>query len=276
MNFSDIADILTNFRFRDVIDIIIIAYIIYWIMKLIKQTRAEQLLKGLVILIVSLNLSDWLGLRTTHFILQNTMTLGVIALLIVFQPELRRALERLGRGKLFSKFLFVPKEDYSDMIEEVARAAQMLAEKRFGALIVLEKEVGLRDFADTGIVVNSEVTAELLVTIFFPNSPLHDGAVIIRNGRLHAAGCFLPLSDNPNISKQLGTRHRAGLGATENGDCLVVVVSEETGIISIAEEGKLSRFLDIESVKERIRRSLEKDTVKNQFQFFTQGRDKKE
>lgn len=272
MNYTDFLDLLGNFTFIDVIDIIIIACIIYWIMKLIRQTRAEQLLKGLIILIISLKISEFIGLKTTYYILSNTMTLGVIALLVVFQPELRRALEKIGRNKYLSTSFFSQKEDNSTMIDEILNAVKDLSETKTGALIVIEKETGLQDLSATGTYLDCEITSELLKTIFFPNTPLHDGAVIIRDGKIHSAGCFLPLSDNPNISKALGTRHRAAIGVTEHGDCLVLIVSEETGTISIAEDGKLSRFLDISSVRERIKRSMELEETKFKFNFNVFGK----
>lgn len=257
---AEFLQIVRNFRILDVIDIAIVAYVLYKLFMLIRETRAEQLLKGLLVLLVSLKVSEWLGLYTINWILRNTVTLGLIALLIVFQPELRRALEQIGRGRFFSKsVLSMGEEELTRMVNEVTRAVNLLSKNKTGALIVIEGETKLNEIVETGVLIEGYLSAELLLNIFMPKSPLHDGAVIIRNGKLEAAGCFLNLTDNPNISKELGTRHRAAIGMSEGSDSLVVVVSEETGTISIAQGGKLSRFLDIKTVRERLRKSFNQD-----------------
>ncbi len=272
MTLSEFFDILSNFSLADAIDIVIIAYIIYWILKLIKQTRAERLLRGLVILVVSVYASDLLGLRTTYYILSNSMTVGVMALLIVFQPELRRGLERLGRGKFLSRSPFMlNEEDTIKPIDEIAHALEHLSYNKIGALILIEMETGIPELINTGTPVNSDITSALLVSIFFPNTPLHDGATIISGDQIRAAGCFLPLSDNPNLSKQLGTRHLAAIGATEQCDAIALIVSEETGTISMAREGKISRFLDINTVRERLKAVFEKEEQKDTFQHKVQS-----
>ncbi|HAP31890.1 MAG TPA: TIGR00159 family protein, partial [Firmicutes bacterium] len=173
---------------------------------------------------------------------------------IVFQPELRRALEHLGRGKIFqrSPFNYDAEENFYRLLEELLKAIPVLVKKRIGAIIVLEKEIGLKDIVETGIKINGLATAELLINIFMPRSPLHDGAVIIRDNAIAAAGCFLPLTENPNISKELGTRHRAGLGITEISDAVAIVISEETGVITLAHEGKLTRYLDEKTLRSSI------------------------
>lgn len=234
------------------VDILIIALIFYKIMDLIKETRAEQLIKGIVMLIIATKVSEMLGLHTVYWLLKNAMTVGFIAILIIFQPELRRALEHLGRGRFFSKGDMVDQE-LDMMLDEINNAVAQLSKSKTGALIILEQDTGLNEHMETGIPIDSKVTAQLLVNIFIPNTPLHDGALVIRKNRIAAAACFLPLTQNQNLSKELGTRHRAALGITELSDALAIVVSEETGVISFAMEGKLSRYLDTKSLKEIIK-----------------------
>jgi len=230
-------------------DIAIIAFIIYKVMILIKETRAEQLIKGLAMLIIVTKLSEVLGLHTVYWLLKNAMTVGVIAILIIFQPELRRALEHIGRGGLFTK-KEVLEEEFEHLVDEIAVAVADLSKKRIGALIVLEQETGLNEYIQTGTILDSVTSSGLLINIFIPNTPLHDGALIIRKNRIAAAGCFLPLTENKNLSKELGTRHRAALGLSEASDGMCVIVSEETGVISFASDGKLTRYLDTKSLKE--------------------------
>ncbi len=243
----------SNMRMLDVLDIFIVAFVFYQLMILISGTRAEQLIKGLVILLVLLKVSEWSKLYVLHFILKNTLTLGVVALLIVFQPELRRALEYIGRHKIVGSGL--SSEDAMDIIhsiKQVVEATSILSREKTGALIVFERETGLGDIIPTGVQIDGVLSNGLLLNIFVPNTPLHDGAVILRKGRIVAAGCFLPLSDSRNLSKEVGTRHRAALGICEQSDAVVVVVSEETGAISIAVGGKLSRFLDEHTLESRL------------------------
>ena len=247
-------ELFKGFRLMDLLDIAIVAYVSYKAIQLIQGTRAVQLLKGLVVLLVSTKVSEWLGLYTINWILQNTMTVGVIALLVVFQPELRRALEQLGRGKFFSSSLLgLAEEELNKVIDHIAEAAEELSKGQIGALIVLEKETGLNEYIETGVKIGGSVSTELLINIFMPNTPLHDGAVIVRNDMIVAAGCYLPLSENPNLSKELGTRHRAALGITEETDAVAIIVSEETGVVSVAKEGKLSRYLDVKTLKNMLR-----------------------
>lgn len=254
---KQLLELIRQFRFRDLIDIAIVAYVSYKAIMLIKGTRAVQLIKGLVVLAISTKVSEWLGLYTINWLLRNTMTVGVIALLVVFQPELRGALEQLGRGRLFvTPFFSFSEEEVNKMINEMARAVQVLASNKIGALIVIERETGLNDVIETGLEIGGKLTTELLLNIFIPNTPLHDGAVLIRNDKIMAAGCFLPLTENPNLSKELGTRHRAALGITEQSDAVSIIVSEETGVISVAVEGKLTRYLDIMTFKEMIKSLL--------------------
>lgn len=246
-----IKNIFLNIGIRDVLDIVIVAIVFYKIFILIRETRAEQLLKGIVLLLVAAKISEALGLLTLFWILEKTMTVGVIAILIVFQPELRRGLEYIGRTKFFSKSLVeIESEEAGKIAEEIVEACASLARQEIGALIIIEKETGLNEVAETGTKIDGKVSAELLINIFIPNTPLHDGAVLIKKDNIKAASCFLPLTENINLSKELGTRHRAALGITEKSDSLAIVVSEETGIISIAEKGKIKRNINPKELKE--------------------------
>lgn len=227
----------------DIIDIVIITYIFYRLIMLIRGTRAVQLVKGLALLLLAMIISDKAELNALHWMLRQIMTVGLIAIPIVFQPELRRALEQLGRGRFFRRSYWNPQE-FDQLLGELLKAIPVLVKKRFGALIVIERETGLKYFIETGIRVDGEVSAELLINIFFPRSPLHDGAVIIRGKQIVAAGCYLPLTDDPYLNKELGTRHRAGIGVTEQSDAVAIIVSEETGIVSVAYDGVLNRYLD--------------------------------
>lgn len=230
---------------RDSIDILIVAYLFYRLILVIRGTRAEQLVKGLFLLLLAMIASYQLQLNTLNWLLRQ-MTLGLaIAVPIVFQPELRRALEQLGRGKLFQRtyWNWNPQE-FDHLLSELHKAIPVLVKKRIGALIVIERETGLKDWVKTGVLVEGIISAELLINIFFPRSPLHDGAVIIRGNQIVAAGCFLPLTDDPYLSKELGTRHRAGIGLSEHSDAVAIIVSEETGVISVAHNGILTRYLD--------------------------------
>ncbi|ABY92235.1 MAG: diadenylate cyclase CdaA [Thermoanaerobacter sp.] len=264
--FNGLIDIIKTMRINDVIDILIIAYVLYRLILVIHKTRVEQLLKGLAVLIVITKVSEWLQIRTVNYILRNAMTVGVIALLIVFQPELRRGLESLGRSGFLGKNFFFFNEEEKDMSEvlgEICDAVQFLSRSKIGALIVLERETGLNELIETGIAMDSKISSELLINTFIPNTPLHDGAVIIRRDRIMAAGCFLPLTDNQNLSSELGTRHRAGIGVTEISDAVAIIVSEETGTISLAQNGRISRHLDAKTLKEVLSSIFEvKDTKK--------------
>ena len=246
-------NVFSGFGITDAIDILIIAFVIYKVLGLIRQTRAEQLLKGVIVLVVATFVSDLLNLHVLHWILKGAMTLGAVAILIVFQPELRRALEYMGRSKLVKgPRNQVDKQKGKQITGHIVRAVEGFSRDRVGALMVFEKETSLSDIMESGTVLDAELSDQLLGNIFYEGSPLHDGAVIVREGRVYAAGCVLPLTRSNVISKELGTRHRAALGITENSDALVLVVSEETGIISMASEGQLSRFLDIKTVEKTL------------------------
>lgn len=244
-------NIISSIGVNDIFDILIVSFIAYKILGFIRDSRAEQLIKGLLILVAAFFISDLLNLYTLNWILRSTMTIGAIALVVVFQPELRRALEYVGRTKIVSSrpFKKLDKDKAKEITGEFVKAVSSLSSSRTGALIVFERETSLTDIAETGTVINANITAEILGNIFYEGAPLHDGAVIIRGGRVYAAGCVLPLTANKELNKDLGTRHRAGIGITENSDAVVIVVSEETGIISMAKDGKLSRFLDSRNVE---------------------------
>lgn len=245
-----ILNFFSNVRIQDIIDILIVAYVIYKVLFLIRETRAEQLIKGIIILLIVQKLSEISKLYVLNFLLKNTMTIGVVALLIVFQPELRRALEYIGRSKIIGSSLAdIFEEENNNAMEEIVSAVSKLSRDRIGALIVLERETGINDIVETGVAIDSKISTSLLINIFIPNTPLHDGAVVIRKNRIMAAGCILPLSENHTISKELGTRHRAALGIAEQSDSIVIIVSEETGTISVSMEGKLTRYIDTNTLK---------------------------
>lgn len=202
-------------------------------------------------LLILTKLTEWAELFTINWILDNAMTVGTLAILIVFQPELRRGLEYIGRSSFFTKsFLEIRGESLTKIVEELVDAVASLSRQKIGALIVIERQTGLNEVAETGTLINGSVTSDLLINIFIPNTPLHDGAVIVKDDKIKAAGCFLPLTDNAGLSKELGTRHRAALGISERSDSLAIVVSEETGGISIAESGSIARYLDIKTLRQ--------------------------
>ena len=244
--------LLDIMSFVSIIDILIVAFFIYKIFMLIKDTRAEQLLKGLIILLFATGLSKYLGLSLINWILERAQTILLVALPIVFQPELRRMLEKIGRGGFIASPSFWEDKSTEETVEHIVDAVVELSAQKTGALIVLEREIGLADIIETGTEIEARISKELLKNIFFPNTPLHDGAVILRKNLIQAAGCFLPLSTSADISKELGTRHRAAIGLSENSDAIVLVVSEETGIISVAEEGVLKRNYNGSELKKHL------------------------
>jgi diadenylate cyclase len=248
-----IQGIISTISLLDLLDMVIVAFVLYKLYVMIRDTRAVALLKGLIVLLIATVISKWLGLNVINWLLNKTMTVVFVALPIVFQPELRRALEQLGRGNLFKKSVFLDEQEQESLLDELGKAVAVLAKNKIGALIVLERETGLSDYIETGIKVDGLVSNEFLINIFIPNTPMHDGAAILRGSRIMAAGCLLPLTEDRSLNKELGTRHRAAIGITEQSDAAVVVVSEETGIISLARGGRLVRDLDAESLKEKIR-----------------------
>jgi diadenylate cyclase len=253
------SDLLRNAHFffqslswRDGLDVIVVAFLLYQLLKLIRGTQAVQLLLGLAVIFAVGWAAQLLHLRLLEFIFNNGTQAIVIAAIVLFQPELRRALDQVGRLGTVRAVLGRPELAYARTVDEVLRAAASLSERKVGALIVFERETGLENLAATGVHVNGDVTAEMLATIFIPGSPLHDGAVFIRESRIIAAGCVLPLAETlPGVGR-MGTRHRAALGLTMQSDAVVLIVSEETGLISVAHDGKIYRGLDQPTLKEML------------------------
>lgn len=234
------------------LDILVVSYIFYKGYMLIKETRAEQLLKGIAFIIILIPISAILNLSMLYFILSKTLTIGIISVVIIFQPEIRRALEHLGRSAFEDKHGFVDKEQRNIYVNEIVNAVSNLADSKTGALIAIEQGTGLGEIISSGTIIEAKITSNLLENIFVVNTPLHDGATIIGKDKILAAGCVLPLTNNKEINKKLGTRHRAGIGLSEISDALVIIVSEETGIISLAINGRLTRNYD----KDRLRSIL--------------------
>jgi diadenylate cyclase len=247
--------IFTRLDPRAIIDICAVALIFYWLLRVAQGTRAMQLIRGLAILVIAMvGLANIFNLTALNWLLRETLPALFVAIPIVFQPEIRRALEKLGHtsSMLFPPFSVQGESNLEKTVEEISRAAAQLARHGYGALIVVERETGLQDYADRGVPLDATLTRQLLINVFYPNSPLHDGAVIIRHDRIMAASCVLPLSENVAIVGQMGTRHRAGVGITEESDAVAVIVSEESGQISVAYNARLVRNLD----QERLRRVL--------------------
>lgn len=263
-------EFLREINFTDVIDILIVSYVIYKMILLVRGTRAVQLLKGIFVVLLTWGLSTLFNLYTLQWLMNQMFTFGVLAIIIIFQPELRRALEQLGRGKLFMRSSAEEDGDFSLRIGEVIKAVNYLSRRKIGALIVFERETGLNDYVESGIQIGSQISSEILTNIFIPNTPLHDGAVMIRKNTLLAAGCYLPLSENPFISKELGTRHRAAIGMSEVSDAVCVAVSEETGQVSLALHGQIVRDIKEESLISKLFDELrpEKSKVKERTSFW--------
>ncbi len=244
---------LKGFNYRMVVDVLLVAWLIYRLLLLAKGTRAWQIIGGLMVFVVAVVVSDKLQLYSLHWLLKQAFPLGPVALVILFLPELRHFLEEFGRPGFWGSSLgLVRTEEMSGMIDAVVRAVSTLSVRRIGALIVFERETGLEDIIATGVPVNAAVSAEMLNTIFYKGTPLHDGAVVIRHDRLVAAGCTLPLTASPRVDAAVHTRHKAALGMSEESDAIVIIVSEETGTISIAVDGKLIRGLRDESLRHRL------------------------
>ena len=238
----------------NILDVLLVWFVIYKIFTLIKGTKAVQLLKGIFVIIIVRVLTQTFGLDTLGWMMQKIIDWGFLAVIIIFQPELRRALEQIGRGKLFARTSLQEAEEQNRLIEAITKSVSYMAKRRIGALISIERETGLSDYIETGIQMNSEITSELLINIFIPNTPLHDGAVIMQKNKIAAAACYLPLSESPFISKELGTRHRAALGISEVTDAITIIVSEETGAVSLTSNGDLHRNLSIEEFEKRLRK----------------------
>ncbi|MGX9136408.1 diadenylate cyclase CdaA [Rummeliibacillus sp. JY-2-4R] len=238
----------------NIIDILLVWLVIYNILTLIRGTKAVQLLKGIFVIIIIRIITVYFGLTTLGWMTKQVIDYGFLAIIIIFQPELRRALEQLGRGKLFARSNLQEEEEQARLISAMSKSVSYMAKRRIGALISIERETGLNDYIETGIPMYSEISSELLINIFIPNTPLHDGAVIVQKNKVAAAACYLPLSESPFISKELGTRHRAAIGISEVTDAVTIIVSEETGAISLTINGDLHRDLSIEEFESRLKR----------------------
>ena len=267
-------NIVSNIGVNDVLDILIVAFLFYKLLGFIRETRAEQLAKGLLVLVLVALAASWLHLYTLQWILSNLVNVGLIAIVIIFQPELRRLLENLGRNKLISNFSGIDLEEAEEITIEIREALLSMSKSRTGALIVFERETTLTDIIETGTLIQAGISREMIGNIFYEGAPLHDGALIVRGDKLWAAGCVLPLTEDKKLSKELGTRHRAGIGITENSDALVFIVSEETGIISKAEDGKLERNLNAARIDELLQSIYivpEKDSLPDRISRILRG-----
>ncbi len=246
--FLTVQDLLANFRLQDAIDIGVIAFFVYQTMDLIRGTRAARMLVGLGVVFLVFLSSQFLDLYTVNWVLDNLLSSIFIVVVVIFQNDIRRALTQVGSGSVFGREVALQSSD----VEEVVRATVTMATKRIGGLVVFEREVGLSEYVEAGTTIGAAISRELILSIFHTSSPIHDGAIIIAARRIVAAGCFLPLTTNPNVSKALGTRHRAAIGVTEDTDAIVVVVSEEDGRISLIRDGRLTRDLDAANLREKL------------------------
>lgn len=262
---SQVFYAICHITFFDVIDILVIAFLVYKAIDFLRETRAGQLVKGIAVLIVVALLARWLNLVSLKWLLNTVFESALIAIAIIFQPELRRALERVGRsnfkGIVKGQTPEEERENAINCIEAVCQSSASMSKQKIGALIVFERNTLLGDIVNTGTVIDSSASPQMISNVFFPKSPLHDGAMIVRDGRLLAAGCILPLTQNEGLSSQLGTRHRAGIGMSENSDAIVVIVSEETGIISVASNGHITRNYNTETLRERLTQELLDDNI---------------
>ncbi|MDI6800589.1 MAG: diadenylate cyclase CdaA [Thermodesulfovibrionales bacterium] len=241
-------DLLRQIRWQDLLDIVIVSIIFYRILLIIKGTKAAKMLAGLGILLVASFFSRYLQLYTMDWLIQSFWAQVVIVLIVLFQPEIRKALAKMGE----SPFLQFASAEELRSLEEIVKTAVALANRKIGALIVIERDVSLKDYVEIGTPLDAKVTKELLLSIFHPTSPIHDGAVVIRGNRIVAAGCFLPITLGTDVGKTFGTRHRAGIGITEETDAVVIVVSEETGMISVAVHGKLETHIDMGTLRDML------------------------
>ncbi len=242
-----------------IVDILVVWYFLYKIFMVVRGTKAVQLINGIFIILILRGIAELLGLRTLGWLMSQIIDWGFLAIIVIFQPEIRRALEQLGRGRIFTRAKQKEVEIQTELVNSIAQASEYMAKRRIGALITIARETGMDDYIETGIQMNAKVTSELLINTFIPNTPLHDGAVIIQNDEIKAAACYLPLSESPFISKDLGTRHRAAIGISEVTDSITVVISEETGEISLTNNGELHRDLTIAELKDMLASRLIKN-----------------
>ena len=250
---DNLTGLLLSIKITDIIDILIVAYILYRVIGMIKETRAQQLFRGVLLIVGVFLASELFDLSLLNWLLTRLITVGLIGVMILFQPEIRRALEQIGRrGALTSQFRDIGKEELYATVHKIVDAVDDFSSTRTGALIAIERETTLNDIIETGVIVDAEISVRLLGNLFYEGSPLHDGAVIIRGVRIHAASCVLPLTNRTSIGKNLGTRHRAGVGLREDSDAFIIIVSEETGAISVARNGTLSRFLDLKTLEKML------------------------
>lgn len=272
-NLIDAVKYIKTIGFADILDILIVAFLVYKLIGLIRRTSTSRVAKSIVVLLLALWLSGTIGLNVINFLLRTTFELGLLALVILFQPELRRILERIGSSRV-SGFLggHIILNSNELAINQTVLACADMAKTKTGVLVIFERDTLLTDQMNSGTIIDADTSAELLKNIFFPNAPLHDGAVIIRDGKIAAAGCMLPLSTNTNLSRDLGMRHRAGIGMSEHSDAVVVIVSEETGSISVAVDGMLKRHLTLSTFEKLLRNELltdDDDTGKRKGSWLT-------
>ena len=250
---DNLMGILMSIKATDVLDIVIVAYLLYTLLGFIKETRAQQLFRGVLLIIAFFLVSEILNLSLLNWLFTRLITVGLIAVVILFQPEIRRGLEQIGRrGVLSWQFRDMGKEEMYATVHKIVDAVDDFSSTQTGALMAIERETMLSDISESGVIVDAEISVRLLGNLFYEGSPLHDGAVIIRGDRVHAASCVLPLTERQNIGKNLGTRHRAALGLSEVSDAFVIVVSEETGAISVAQNGEFKRFLDLKTLEKML------------------------
>lgn len=253
---TKIMSVISVIRIRDVIDIILVAYIIYMAMNYIKSTRAKQVVKGLCLLLAIMIVANYLNLYVIHFLIYSVFKYGLMAIIVIFYPELRRILEYLGKqwhvGRFFNQSEDKDKGEIKKRVNAISKAVDNMAAEKTGALIIVEQEIKLGEIIDRSTILNAEITSQLIETIFYEGTALHDGAVVLRDDKILAAGCVLPLTTNESLESKLGTRHRAGIGITETTDAVAIIVSEETGIISYAYKGELTRYMDAKSIEKML------------------------
>lgn len=264
---ENMGSVLSSFGWQDVFDIALVAIIIFGAIKLIRETRAFQLAKGLILVGLIYFIVNFFGMQATKFLFSKLMSDVLILLIVLFHPEIRHAIEHVGRGRWFSAFLHQSADELSESrksIIEISKACQRMSNSKTGSIIIMERKTKLGDIIDTGIKTDSVISHELIGNIFFPNSPLHDGAAIVRDSKLYAAGCVLPLTQNSDIPSDLGMRHRAAIGVTEQSDAIAIITSEETGIISICCKGEIERGFDESSLRSKLLEYFEVDKAENQ------------